>query len=439
MAFSGLRGSLRKRLWLGWFCLVVLIASLVSANSIVNKDRAFSRADFGLDFIAFYRAGVLLERGDATQLYDLQATRQFDEELVKKESLHLGNTFGLFYNPPFYAWVFEPLARLGYFRALVVWSLTGIIFFVAASWLLCRMIPSDGDWRDRALIPSLMCVSLSFIQAFCSAQNTFGSLLLLALAVTAWRAGRGFSAGFVIGILFYKPQLAAVILLGMTVSLGWQALSGAALSLGSLILVNVLTLPGTLSEFVHRLGPNFSAMLAAHSYLWARHATFRGFWEVLLGENNSRFAALLGISCSAVVAGCLIVCIWRNLKVGSRDRLIVALITTTPLIMPYYVDYDLLLLAVPAVLFAAEMIQRNPAHKPPQRDQWLVRLWIALFLLLLLNPGLTGTLHVNLSVPLLCAIAGISMVRATENISANVPDRLSKETSETQVRMPVAA
>jgi alpha-1,2-mannosyltransferase len=438
MAFSGLRGSLRKKLWLGWFCLAVLIVSMIGANAIVNKNRAFSRADFGLDFIAFYRAGVLLQRGDANQLYDLQATRQFDQELVKKEGLHLGNTFGLFYNPPFYAWVFEPLARLGYFRALLVWSLAGIAFYAASAWLLCRMFPRTADWRDRALIPALMCVSLSFIQAFCSAQNTFGSLLLLTLAVTAWRADRGFWAGFVVGILFYKPQLAAVILLGMIVSVGWRALAGAALSLGTLILINVVTLPGTLTEFVHRLGPNFSAMLAAHSYLWARHATFRGFWQVLLGDNNSHIAAFLGTACSAIVAACLIACIRQNRKVGSRDRLIMALIATTPLVMPYYVDYDLLLLAIPAVLFAAEMIQRNPAQEPPKRDQWLVRFWIALFLLLLINPGLTGTLHMNLSVPVLCAIAGISMVRATETMAIR-SSCLPTETFNNPLRMPAAA
>ena len=40
----------------------------------------------------------------------------------------------------------------------------------------------------------------------------------------------------------------------------------------------------------------------------------------------------------------------------SRDRGIAAAIVCTPLLTPFYFDYDLLLLSVPAVLFAAEVL-----------------------------------------------------------------------------------
>ena len=43
-----------------------------------------------------------------------------------------------------------------------------------------------------------------------------------------------------------------------------------------------------------------------------------------------------------------------------RDRLIAAAIAATPLLMPFYFDYDQLLLAIPAVLLAAEWL-RGPA------------------------------------------------------------------------------
>ncbi len=38
--------------------------------------------------------------------------------------------------------------------------------------------------------------------------------------------------------------------------------------------------------------------------------------------------------------------------------LIAATVASTPLLMPFYFDYDQLLLAIPAVLFAAEWIRR---------------------------------------------------------------------------------
>ena len=98
--------------------------------------------------------------------------------------------------------------------------------------------------------------------------------------------------------------------------------------------------------------------------------------------------------------------------------MIAAVIATAPLVMPYYLDYDLLLLAIPAVLLATEVAGRYPAQPLPKRDAWLLRLWAALYLLLLVNPGLTGILHVNLSVPLLAAIAELFILRATPSASS---------------------
>src|SRR5208337_4966136 len=101
-----------------------------------------------------------------------------------------------------------------------------------------------------------------------------------------------------------------------------------------------------------------------------------------------------------------------NRKAVARDRTIAAIISAAPLLMPYYLDYDLLLLAVPAVLLAAEIIDRDSAQPLPLRDVWLLILWAALFLLLLVNPGLTSTLQFNCSVPLLATVAGLMIARA---------------------------
>jgi hypothetical protein len=103
--------------------------------------------------------------------------------------------------------------------------------------------------------------------------------------------------------------------------------------------------------------------------------------------------------------------VWRNRSTASPDRIIAAIIATAPLLMPYYLDYDLLLLAVPAVLLAGEMVGREPARLIPGRDRWLIRLWIGFYLLLLINPALTQASGFNLAVPMLAAIATISILR----------------------------
>ncbi len=402
------------RLWAGWTGLAVLVLGLIVSNFCASSDQSISSRDLGLDFIAFYRAGDLVRSGHANQLYDLEQTRQYDQQLAQREQLELGDKYGAFLNPPFLAWLYEPLVRFGYRNDLVAWTALSIACFVAAALMLATIIPSR-DWKDWALVPALIVTSLPFLQTLGHGQNSCLSLLIATATVIAWRRGRGFAAGMVGSLLLYKPQLAAVLLAGLIISLGARALIGAIISTASLLVLNVIGLPGTLLDYLRRIGPNVQYLMATRPYIWARHVTFRAFWKVLLEPpnplTNSALALRLSLACTFVLGLFLSLFILRHRRTASRDRLICALITTAPLLMPYYLDYDLLLLAIPATLLAAEMVGREPAREISIRDQWLIRVWIALYVLLLINPGLTGTLHCNLAVPLLTVISAISIFR----------------------------
>jgi alpha-1,2-mannosyltransferase len=451
MRSKGRPTTLRAKLWKGWSLVALLIVTLFTADFVKQGKQPTTDSGFGLDFVAFYRAGVLVHTGHADRLYNLQDTRDFDRSLAETQKLDLGKGYGAFLNPPFFAWIFAPLVTLGYWKSLVAWLLINLSCFTGAAVLLCRIIPKQDDpdpnlepfrdWRDWALVPALMAVSYPFMENIGHAQNTFISLLLMTLAVIAWRDGRALFAGIVAGILFYKPQLAAVILAAMVITLGWRALAGAFISLGSLLLINVLTLRGTLTDYLHRLTPNVQYYLATHPYLWRSHATFNGFWHVALGPFLSAVsptAEYLAIICAMPIAFGLLLCVWRNRKSTSRDRMIAAVIAAAPLVMPYYLDYDLLLLAIPAVLLATEVAGSYPAQPLPSRDVWLLRLWAAFYLLLLINPGLTGILHVNLSVPLLAAIAGLLIARATPSASS-LNSQTDSNNSPDSFQRPMAA
>jgi hypothetical protein len=97
---------------------------------------------------------------------------------------------------------------------------------------------------------------------------------------------------------------------------------------------------------------------------------------------------------------------------GSRDRLIAATIVTMPLLMPFYFDYDLLLLAVPGVLIAAEAIR---AAERTRSDKWLARTFGMLFLWLIFNPAITRMSGVNGTVILLLALSMQLIFRASRN------------------------
>jgi len=258
--------------------------------------------------------------------------------------------------------------------------------------------------------------------------------------VIAWRNGWAFTAGFAAGILFFKPQLAAVVLAAMGVTLGWRTFAGASVSLGMILLANLVMLPGTLGEYLHRLSPNVQVMLSTHSYLWARHTTINGFWHVLLNPENAPTASILAMVCSVPLAAGLLLCVWRQRQAISRDRTIAAVIMTAPLIMPYYLDYDLLLLAIPAVLLAKEMIQREPGEILNRRDRWLIRLWIVYFAELLINPGLTNAIGINIGVLLLTSISVLHIARAVSaSPAAVVHDESEFESLRNPIHWPAAA
>jgi hypothetical protein len=79
--------------------------------------------------------------------------------------------------------------------------------------------------------------------------------------------------------------------------------------------------------------------------------------------------------------------------------------------MPFYFDYDQLLLAVPAVLFAAEWLRRPAAYSTTKLDRLLLIVWPIYYCVLILNPDIAEATHANLAVPLLATIAVANIAR----------------------------
>jgi hypothetical protein len=89
--------------------------------------------------------------------------------------------------------------------------------------------------------------------------------------------------------------------------------------------------------------------------------------------------------------------------------------------MPFYFDYDLLLLAVPAVLIAGEVIRRGESLR--NSDRWLIRSWMALGAWMLINPGIARMTHVNVTTMLLACLSSQLIVRACRGRALGI-DRL---------------
>jgi hypothetical protein len=429
------------------------------ANLVLPDARTATSADLGHDFLAFYTAGAFVRDGRADALYDLSQVAAFQRAVAAEHGLALGGSVAPWWNPPHAALLFVPLSLLPFPLAVAAWTLLTLACLAIAIALLARMLPAppadpgvDGDddalaptrapWQTWGLIPLLILTSMPFVQVISHGQNTFVSLLLLAAVVSFWRGGHAVAGGFAVALLAYKPQLAAVAALVMLATLGWRVLLG--LSLGGLATVSLTlhTLPGTLADYLHRLPMNLHLLQVEHVYPWDRHVTLTAFWRLLVqgdaaGAASMPVTVLVAATTSALLVG-LLVAIVRQARVRGadtpwapetqairRDRLIAATIAATPLLMPFYFDYDLLLLAIPATLLARERLLSDAIDR---RGRLATALFVALVGWTAINPILAGVSGVNGSVVLLVCLVIVLIRRAT-------PDATTTATPELPARL----
>jgi len=430
-------GALRKALWMSAATMGVLLTMVVALNVRTGQVGEFGWRGLGHDFRVFYIAGTLARTGRASELYDMQRIWTLEQQLVAENRLVMGPGMGPWWNPPHAALMMAPISCLNYPAALAVWLGLNLAAFGLSAILLVKMFPRGTSWKTWALAPVIMAVSMPFVQAITTGQNTPVTLLLLCATVTLWRAGRSYWAGVVCGLLAYKPQHCALIGAVLVVNRGWPAALGLATT-GLLTLGATLTaMPTALGDFLTRLPDNLRQFHENNHYMWQRQITCKGFWRLLIQGRQAGPTALsvtlLCIASWVALARLLAKAIWPVRKTArptadSVDRLIAATIAATSLLMPFYYDYDLLLMAVPAVLSAGYWRQQSGAVE--ERWSWRVAAWGALFLSLYGQALMAGQLRFNVTAAVVAWIALLSIRDALVKSGA-----LDRQTSELRSRL----
>lgn len=429
---------------------MLLLVTLIAASEIFDPAHSMLSGAVGDDFIPSYMAGTFVRAGRPDLLTDYPEAVRFQSHLRRVEGLEQHGRTGPWLNPPFFALLFAPLAALPFHRALGVWFGFNLLLLTASIALLCRMLmeraddggmrtpdevateppggamsvgqarpaPSGASLVRLGLIPLLVPCSMPLVQAMACQQNTFLSLAILSLTVVLWRREKALSAGMVGGLLLFKPQLAGVIAVVMVLSLGWRALLGWSITGCALLAATLILMPGAIADYLLKLPTLLPWLKAGQHYAWERQITLQGFWRLLLQGSVSGPAPLRATVMwmgSAAVAWTAIVLLTLRMRrvhdARGRDRLIAAIVAAMPLLMPYFMDYDLLLLAVPAVLFAADWIASSRSQATPTQKLTLAA-WCVLFVWLFFNAAFGAATRVSITVPLLACIAGLLARRA---------------------------
>jgi hypothetical protein len=417
---------LQKRLWQFGMAMAIVVLTVVIAGSLLRDDPEPAWKSFGHDYLAFYTAGHFVASNQSEQLYNLEATRAFQQKLASRTGLTLGDSFAPFWNPPFVAAAFRPLAALPWSLSVAVWTAFNLLCLAGACLILMHMLPDCAGWQGRWLVPLFILVSMPFWQSITHAQNSSVSLLIASAATFLWRKKLALGAGVVAGLLLYKPQLALILLGVMALTLGGRVLLGSAFSLGVYGLLTLALTPGAGLAWVEQLPANLRAIQQDATYLWERHVTLAAFWRLLLqGREPGATAFLTGVLTlfsQLVVAYLLIRAIVRvrrpmiddpwtgQSKSVRRDRVMSAAYFCTPLLAPFYFDYDLLLLAVPLTLLAAERLAIGTDATLRGNDRLLIGSLGLMMLWMPMNPGIGAWTRVNGTVILL-ALCGLLLLR----------------------------
>ncbi len=305
----------------------------------------------GHDFLAFYMAGDMVARGAASALYDAAAQAAYQREFMHSVNPHWNSTC-LFLNPPHYALAMSLLAPLGYWNALLAWWLLSLAAFGATATIWRTWLPAG--WRGTTLM--LVVCSPPFFQALAGGQNSFFSLLILSGFVALMLRGRELSAGLVLSLLAFKFQLLALPLLVLALKRRVWPLTGVLVGL----LGSVLTSQAWLGDEIWPAYFGFAANFRDLAHLPGFDLTRQHSWS---GALLLATGAWLGRSPAEWLSAAAALATVALLLYGVRGRwpqggaalskpLTLTLIATL-LVTPHLFHYDMLLAALPAVLWAA--------------------------------------------------------------------------------------
>ena len=418
-----------RLLWTLCAAIGLFAVTIAVANAFVSADRQITRDAFGQDFMAFYSAGRLAADGHGAAMYDLQTLSQTQRSIAEQAGYARIAEVAPWWNPPHVALLFAPLALLFDFRAaLVVWTLGSLACLAIAGGFLARIVGEASPLRrHRGLVLAAIAVAPPTLQALGHGQNTPLSLLLLTLVVCAWRARNPIAAGIACAMLAYKPQLAIVVGAGLLATLGWRVIVGAMIGTIPPLLATLTLLPGAIDAFLDRVPANLSRFRFEQPYLWHRHATINAWLRNVLQGNapgaTHAWITALTLLATLAVAGMLFAT-WRSLRpllarsddVGTiaLDRFIVACVLATPLLSPFYFDYDLLLLIVPAALIGREALTRPIGRALPI-------VGAVAFVWTMINPPLAEATGFNATVPLLCLAFALHVRRCVRREAIATP------------------
>ena len=375
-------------------CLWSLYVWTIATPGLRDRNRNLK----GTDFLHFYTLGMLANAHRGSDLYDMNAQAALAVQRVPEAA-------GLRYlplYPPQVSILFEPLARLSYGWALVLWWILSAGIYGVCCYVIWRACP---NLRQHGKTVAVLAVAFpAFFHLIAWGQTSALALACFTAMFFLLRKRWQFLAGIALGCLIFKPQLgiAAAVLF---VAIGaWKTVLGAFLSAAAQLWAGVIYYGiAPLREWVRVLLHVRGLWPDLEPKIYQTHS-LRTFWSMLIPWPALSFG--LYLVSAAVVVGLTIAC-WRRGESVALSLRYAMLLFATVLVAPHLTVYDLVILA-PAFLLVADWLAAQAVASATRRLGTL--LYLA-YMLPLIGPFARWT-HVQLSVvAMAAAVYGIWQVQ----------------------------
>jgi len=240
--------------------VAVLIAGLLLAYGIIFFQLRRQVSEGYSDFISFYTAGKILQRGTANRLYDLGLQYEIQKEIAPHVSIRQGAL--PFVRPAFEAWLYWPLAYLPYKASFLVWALFSCGCLLAVAAILRAEITALRVF-SRAV---MFAATLSYFPVFVTLLQGQDSILLLLVYAAAYRALRRnapLASGMILGLGTFKFTLLLPFLIAFLVRRQIRVLLGFAITSVLLAGISVVTIGWSAATYYPRFLLNIDKLAPA--------------------------------------------------------------------------------------------------------------------------------------------------------------------------------
>jgi hypothetical protein len=336
------------RLTLAIYVMLALLWVVLSRDGIDPAGKPL-----GADFINFYAASDLALHGRLVDAYDIGRMEAAEQAIVPAAQ---GQVVPWQY-PPTFALMMLPLALLPYGVSFVLFMIATAALYL---WLIHAILPDRRAVVTALAFTAVLVNGLGGQNGFLSAALLGGGLILLET--------RPIAAGVLLGLLTYKPHLGLLVPFVLVAGGYWRTIAAAVITSALFALLAWLDFGNESWLAFWRLLPVAGDYLRSGVLPWDKMASVFAAAR-LLGASVTVATALHAIVAIVVAALCLLVW-WRA---GSLAPRVALAISGTVLAVPAFYDYDLVVLAIPMAILAAEGMRRG--WLPGERIL-LVILWL---------------------------------------------------------------